>query len=929
MINEIAELEVNNIIDLNLENKRNELEKLREDKMNGVRIRSRANWLKDGERASKFFCNLEKYNFTEKTIKKLKVENGTNIYDQKLILKEIKSFYEKLFAQQNSQNKELNLRSAIENYSLPQLNESDMEKLEGKLMLTEISEALLRMKNEKSPGIDGFPSEFYKTFWAKLKYIIMHALNESYDNGILSTTLRHGLITCLPKGQKPREFIKNWRPITLLSVVYKIASAAIANRLKPILEKIIPNNQTGFLKGRNISDCTRLVYDIMYYAEKENIPGLLLLVDFEKAFDSISWSFLNECLKILGFGTGFIRWINTLNKEVYASVLQCGYLSDPIQIGRGCRQGDPIAPYLFIICSFFLTVMIDQNKLVKGIKLGNDEVKIIQFADDTTIFLDGMEGSLQNTLNIIEIFGTYSGLKMNKDKSELIWFGKKKHTKAKLCKNTTLSWGQTEFKLLGITFSTNLDDIPTKNYEPLLQRVSKVINSWKKRILSPIGKIIVLKTIILSKFVHLFQSLPPPPDNLVKQITKIMFSFVWDGKPDKISRRKLVQNKEDGGLEMIDLMSFIKGLQINWIKRLVGDQNPMWKKVSTYSTPSKEKLICFGSLWAKKRASQTKNPFWNGVLNTWVEYLNKYNSNLSPEDKESVPLWFNPNISKHELFLPNWWQKGVSFVSDIMNLNGGLMSKAEIESNYNIKPNFLEYMRVHRCVKPYIGKEKKTRYGPIYPSNALALRTHLKGTKKFRIVLAYEDKGQNQNLSKKWDEKLNVVITEKDWPKIFKICFNTIKDNNLVWLQYRIIHRILGTLSLRKKMGNCDSNICRLCQQSEESIEHIFVTCTHANKLWEDIRNYSSKNRMENVSIKPEHILLGELNKKQRSHNILYLIAKHYLFDCAKKKRSPNFQGMRLHLKNIYNEQQFLSKLTHKEELFDKQWQIIEHYIIN
>ena len=159
-------------------------------------------------------------------------------------------------------------------------------------------------------------------------------------------------------------------------------------------------------------------------------------------------------------------------------------------------------------------------------------------------------------------------------------------------------------------------------------------------------------------------------------------------------------------------------------------------------------------------------------------------------------------------------------------------------------------------------------------------------------MLAYEDKGQNQNLSKKWDEKLNVVITEKDWPKIFKICFNTIKDKNLVWLQYRIIHRILGTLSLRKKMGNCDSNICRLCQQSEESIEHLFVTCTHANKLWEDIRNYSSKNRMENVSIKPEHILLGELNKKQRSHNILYLIAKHYLFDCATKKRSPNFQGM-------------------------------------
>ena len=97
----------------------------------------------------------------------------------------------------------------MKNYNLPRLNKN-MENLEGKLTLIEISEALKHMKNEKSPGIDGFPAEFYKIFWKKLKHIILHALNESYKKGILSTTLRHGLITCLPKGKKPREFIKNW-----------------------------------------------------------------------------------------------------------------------------------------------------------------------------------------------------------------------------------------------------------------------------------------------------------------------------------------------------------------------------------------------------------------------------------------------------------------------------------------------------------------------------------------------------------------------------------------------------------------------------------------------------------------------------------------------------------------------------------------------
>ena len=212
----------------------------------------------------------------------------------------------------------------------------------------------------------------------------------------------------------------------MLTVLYKIASAAIANRLKSVLDKIISNNQTGFLKGRNISDCTRLVYDVMHYTEKNNIAGLLLLVDFEKAFDSVSWSFLNNCLKKLGFGRDFMRWITLFNTEIYASVLQCGFLSSRINIERGCRQGDPIAPYLFIICSQILTILIDQNKRIKGLEIMDTEIKITQFADDPSIFLDGTEGSLRQALNILEIYGNYSGLKMNKDKSELVWIGSKK-----------------------------------------------------------------------------------------------------------------------------------------------------------------------------------------------------------------------------------------------------------------------------------------------------------------------------------------------------------------------------------------------------------------------------------------------------------------------------------------------------------------------
>ena len=104
-------------------------------------------------------------------------------------------------------------------------------------------------------------------------------------------TQRQGLITCIPKEDKPRQCMKNWRPISLLNTTYKIASSCIANRLKGVLPDIISKFQRGLLKGQHISDNIRLMCDTMVHCVVEKIPGLLLLLDFEKAFDSISWSF--------------------------------------------------------------------------------------------------------------------------------------------------------------------------------------------------------------------------------------------------------------------------------------------------------------------------------------------------------------------------------------------------------------------------------------------------------------------------------------------------------------------------------------------------------------------------------------------------------------------------------------------------------------
>ena len=173
----------------------------------------------------------------------------------------------------------------------------------------ELGFVLKKMKNNKSPGIDGISADFLKIFWRKLKFFVANAINSCYCKGVLSTSMRQAIITCIPKGNKDRQLIKNWRPISLLSVIYKLASATIAERLKPFLQNIISEHQSGFIPGRCISDCTRLIYDLMFYTEKHNIPGLLMQIDFEKAFDSVSWKFLYIALESFGFDNDFIKWI--------------------------------------------------------------------------------------------------------------------------------------------------------------------------------------------------------------------------------------------------------------------------------------------------------------------------------------------------------------------------------------------------------------------------------------------------------------------------------------------------------------------------------------------------------------------------------------------------------------------------------------------
>ena len=300
-----------------------------------------------------------------------------------------------------NENQDNEIISILENIQQnPKLSFESRNELEGELTEKEILAALKKMKNNKSPGTDGFTSEIFKFFYNDIKVFIKRALNEGYNEGKLSISQRQGLITYIPKGDKPKQFLKFWRPITLLNVIYKIASACIAERIKTTLTELISEDQTGFINGRYIGENTRLIYDILHITDELDIPGLLLIVDFEKAFDSISWKFINYTLTFLNFGDSIKRWINVFYNDIQSCVIQNGFLSDPFNVRRGCRQGDPLSPYIFLLCAEILSRQFKANKDIKGIEIAGTEYLLSQFADDTTILLDGSEKSLNEALKI-------------------------------------------------------------------------------------------------------------------------------------------------------------------------------------------------------------------------------------------------------------------------------------------------------------------------------------------------------------------------------------------------------------------------------------------------------------------------------------------------------------------------------------------------
>ena len=358
----------------------------------------------------------------------------------------------------------------------------------------ECLKALKEMDSNKTPGSDGLPAEFYKIFWNDISDFLLGSINYAYKTGQLSVSQKRGVVKLIPKKDTEPYYVKNWRPISLLNCDYKLATKAVANRLKQVLPKLIDNDQTGFLKGRFIGENIRLIDSVINFTAAKNIPGLLVFLDFEKAFDTVEWTFIQKTFQHFNFGPSIISWIKLFYHDIETCILNNGWSSNFFKLERGVRQGCPLSPYLFILCAEVLADAIRNDNNIKGITVDGQEIKISLYADDTTLILDGSRASFKNSLQVLESFSLISGLRLNYKKTEVPWIGANAGSEGKLCPEHDLKWMKNKVKTLGVWLSTDPIITMKANYDEKLTKLKASLSCWELRRLSLLGKITVLKS---------------------------------------------------------------------------------------------------------------------------------------------------------------------------------------------------------------------------------------------------------------------------------------------------------------------------------------------------------------------------------------------------------------------------------------------------
>ena len=524
----------------------------------GAQVRSRIRWVEEGESSSAYFFRLEKKNAADRWIAALRESDGCIISSPHALCRSFASFYTSLFTAEATDP----AVQASLLHNLPSaLPPEQASQCEGHLTPGECLAALKGMARGKAPGLDGLPMEFYLRFWDAIGSDLVSVLNSCLDSGSLALSQRRGVISLsFKKGDRldPR----NWRPISLLNVDYKLAARVIAGRLLKVIHLVVDKDQTCGVPGRFIGENVALLRDVVHYASSSGIPIAILSLDQEKAFDRVDWSFMRSTLSAMGFGPSFISWVNLFYSQVQSAVNVNGYLSPFFSLSRGVRQGCPLSPLLYVLVSEVLAANIRCNPRISNLCLPGfpPQSPISQYADDTSLILTS-DDAIKASFEVYSLFEKASGSKLNQSKSKGLWLGS---WSGRSDPPVALDWNSTKLKVLGVFIGVgNLEE---DNWRPRITAVDNVLKSWRARSLSFRGKSLVINALALSRIWYVASLIFMPPW-VQRELSILVFSFFWSGKRELVSRSVVIQPSLFAGFSVVDIKFKVWSLLSQWVKR--------------------------------------------------------------------------------------------------------------------------------------------------------------------------------------------------------------------------------------------------------------------------------------------------------------------------------------------------------------------------
>ena len=477
--------------------------------------------------------------------------------------------------------------------------------------------------------------------------------------------------------------------------------------------------------------------------------------------------------------------------------------------------------------------------------------------------------------------------------------------------------------MLGIVFSPDVDNIWEYNYTSKLEELKRLLSVWKRRKLTLYGRICIIKSLGLSKLVHLFLTLPRPPALILRELNSLFFQFIWEG-PDKIKRNISTANTKCGGLCMTDLDNFIYALKTTWIRRLSRDSRT-WQLPFDQIIQQYPLFWVSGARYMAQYINDIHNPFWKDIVEVWMKFIS-FNKPEKVDQILNEPLWCNDKCRNQKLLIQTWAKVGILFLKDILNNEGKFLTFPEFKTKYNVRGTFLDYLQVttnipNQWVVTLTSTATNTisclRMSPTLPMHLHNILKHDKGCRHIYELL--NNKQPPIASQRRWVQEVP-ELEHVEWSTVYQLS-NFIDDTKLKEIHFRIVHRILTTKTLLLHLGITENDLCSYCANSRETIKHLYLECPVVQRLWADLENWLRRTMHDNdIALSKSTLIAGYTGMNQHLINHILLVAKHYIY--RNKFSRPDLHlnclinMLRLHFKTECMQ----AELNMKQHRFAQKW---------